>query len=568
MDKVTGSAERPTIDSPTTLPAALGYRSRHPEDGVLHRVITDHLETFLAEARARGDGEGLPHFVERELREFLRCGQLARGFARFQCEGCRKDLLVALSCKGRAVCPSCTGRRMASLAAHLVDNVLGGLPVRQWVLTVPHRLRYALAWDHCLCRTVLGVFIRALLADERRRAKRYGIHPSHGGAVTAIQRFGSALNLNLHYHCLAVQGVFADDGSGGLRFIPLPAPTDREVERLLATVRRRIVRLAKRHGIDLDGEGAEAVRVDALAEESPVLAGLAGASVAGVAAMGSNAGMRPERLRAGLHSTPKGLGDPCHANVGGFDLHAAVAVPAGDRTRLEHLARYVLRPPVAQDALERAPDGRVLLRIRRPWSDGTRAIVFEPLELLARLASLIPRPHVHLLLYHGVFAPHAQRRRNAVAHARKTLPAASAPAGVAADVRSGAGWGPSAGEPEAAAPVPSGASGVQREAHAPRSDDDARDASGGLPLAGEADRGTATAPRRGRPWFKWADLMRRVFEIDVLACTSCGGRLRLIATIEDPEVIRRILAHLGLPTALPATLPARSPPPTMPLPFD
>ena len=91
----------------------------------------DHLETFLAEARARSDGDGLPRFVERELREFLTCGQLARGFARFRCDDCRADLLVAFSCKGRGFCPSCTGRRMASLAAHLVDDVLGGLPVRQ-----------------------------------------------------------------------------------------------------------------------------------------------------------------------------------------------------------------------------------------------------------------------------------------------------------------------------------------------------------------------------------------------------------------------------------------------------
>jgi hypothetical protein len=82
------------------------------------------------------------------------------------------------------------------------------------------------------------------------------------------------------------------------------------------------------------------------------------------------------------------------ARAGGFDLHAGGAVPTGDRERLEHLARYVLRPPVAQDALERTADGRILLKLRRPWHDGTRALLFEPSELIERLAALVPEPRI------------------------------------------------------------------------------------------------------------------------------------------------------------------------------
>jgi hypothetical protein len=203
---------------------------RRPEDGVLHIVLREHLESFLVETRAC-HGEGLPAFVERELREFLACGILASGFARFRCDGCGYEILVASSCKGRGFCPSCCGRRMAELAAHLTDHVLGERPVRQWVLTLPHRLRYALAWNHEVCRAVLGVFIRALLGFERRRAGRRGIRGGRGGAVTAIQRFGSALNLNVHFHTLAIQGVFVDDGCGGLRFVPNPAPSKRRWKR-------------------------------------------------------------------------------------------------------------------------------------------------------------------------------------------------------------------------------------------------------------------------------------------------------------------------------------------------
>jgi hypothetical protein len=71
---------------------------RHPERGVLQRVVGAHLETFLAEARARGGGAGLPRFVERELRAFLGCGVMASGFARFRCAGCAREILVAFSC--------------------------------------------------------------------------------------------------------------------------------------------------------------------------------------------------------------------------------------------------------------------------------------------------------------------------------------------------------------------------------------------------------------------------------------------------------------------------------------
>jgi hypothetical protein len=72
----------------------------------------------------------------------LECGILAQGFARVRCGGCGHDFLIAFSCKGRSVCPSCNTRRMAETAAHLVDQVFPQVPVRQWVLSLPKRLRY------------------------------------------------------------------------------------------------------------------------------------------------------------------------------------------------------------------------------------------------------------------------------------------------------------------------------------------------------------------------------------------------------------------------------------------
>jgi Transposase zinc-binding domain len=98
---------------------------------------------------AEGSCTGGARFIEEEFRGFLRCGLLAGGFARFRCSGCGLDRLVPFSCKGRAVCPSCGGRRMAERAAHLVD--------------------------HVLCRAVAGVFVRAVLGSLRRRARRTGV---------------------------------------------------------------------------------------------------------------------------------------------------------------------------------------------------------------------------------------------------------------------------------------------------------------------------------------------------------------------------------------------------------
>src|SRR5207253_2651826 len=80
------------------------------------------------------------------------------------------------------------------------------------------------------------------------------------------------------------------------------------------------------------------------------------------------------------------------------------------------LCRYVLRPPVAQDRLELTGDGRVLVLLKGEWSDGTTHLLFEPVELLEKLAALTPRPRINLVLYHGVLAPHARWRARAVAH--------------------------------------------------------------------------------------------------------------------------------------------------------
>ncbi len=168
----------------------------------------------------------------------------------------------------------------------------------------------------------------------------------------------------------------------------------------------------------------------------------------------------------------------------------------------------MLRPPVAQERLRLLADGRVLVRLKRVWADGTRELLFEPLEFLEKLAALTPRPRINLILYHGVLAPHARWRSRIVP-------------------------GPEAPTLETGARL-----------------DDTRGASG---------NDTTGRPRPPRHW-RWADLMRRAFAIDVLACPQCGNRMRLLATIEDPRVVEQLLTHLGLPSERVRADPAHAPP--------
>jgi len=129
-------------------PADSGFRYQHrePERTLLHRIVRENLASFLTEAAERYPSGDLPEFIGCEFERYLRCGLLCHGFARVRCPTCRDELLVAFSCKNRGVCPSCSARRMTDTAAHLRDLVLPEVPVRQWVLTRPKRLRFLLAW--------------------------------------------------------------------------------------------------------------------------------------------------------------------------------------------------------------------------------------------------------------------------------------------------------------------------------------------------------------------------------------------------------------------------------------
>lgn len=149
---------------------------------------------------------------------------------------------------------------------------------------------------------------------------------------------------------------------------------------------------------------------DEPAPDEPLLALLSAASVEGRVALGPESGQLLTRRVRQRDRRPHFLPGELCCDLEGFSLHAKVAIEGHDRAGLERLCRTIARPAIAIERLSIDPDGRVVYRLRRPWSDGTSAIVFEPLAFLERLAALVPRPRAHLLTYHGVLAPAAQWR--------------------------------------------------------------------------------------------------------------------------------------------------------------
>jgi len=366
------------------------YCRRHPERTTLYQVVQQHLETYLALAGEDDwDGQRVPAYVEREFRRYLACGILACGFARARCPVCGHDFLVAFSCKGRGLCPSCNARRMAQTAAHLVDHVFPPLPVRQWVLSVPKRLRWYLEREPKAISAVLHIFLHVVEAHLRQSSTATSPQ-ARLGAVSFIHRFGASLNRHIHFHCCIIDGVFerADHGCGvpeHLDFRPAPALTPQTVARICEQVRVRVLRWFARSGLIDSGDVREMLSW----------------------------------------------------NNSGFSLDAEVRIAARDRAGLERLLRYCARPPFALERLERIDEQHVIYRLPRPQQDGTTALSLTPLELIDRLAALIPPPRLHRHRYHGVLAPNSPSRGAASAYAREPpTEVASAPAAPAPSTRS------------------------------------------------------------------------------------------------------------------------------------
>lgn len=425
------------------------YNPRHPERTLLYQTVAEHYESWLELAcEGQFEGQGDHHsprpYVRKAFEKYLECGIFAHGFARARCDDCGHDFLVAFSCKGRGVCPSCNTRRMAETAAHLTDHVFPRLPVRQWVLSVPKRLRYYMQREGPVLGMVLRIFLRVIaqtLQANSPGAANVDKAALHIGAVAFIHRFGSSLNEHVHF-----QRAFVGRG-------------------LL--------------------ESFEA-----------------------------------QEMLGYKHS--------------GFSADTSVCIAAHDRAGLERLLRYCARPPFAMERLRKA-GSELVYRCAKQHSEpgslphnkrGVKAdeITLTPLELIERIAKLVPPPRTHRHRYFGVLAPNSPLRPAVTALARD---AAVKPAQVQAEPASTA-----AGE---------GALGVRS------------------PLPTQTEPAQPVPPKRPAHYL-WAVLMARIYEVFPLLCPICGGQMHIIAFITHSADIRQILEHIGVETEPPHITPARGPP--------
>lgn len=451
-----------------------GYYERHrPDQTLLYQIIEQHYPVFSALMAEQG--RELPRYVQREFEDYLRCGRLEHGFLRVRCERCHDEKLVAFSCKRRGFCPSCGARRMVESAALLVDEVLPHEPVRQWVLSVPFAIRFLFAANPAVMGRVLGIVYRAITTHLINKA---GLTRAKAetGAVTLIQRFGSALNLNIHFHMLFLDGVYVRAESGPF-FRRVEPPTAAEMEKLIHRISHRVGRYLERAGLlvrDMENSYLTLETQDDAAMDDVIAH-----SVTYRIAVGPHQGRKAFTLQTVPAHTEE-RDDGGLAKAAGFSLHCGVAAGAHQRAKLERLCRYIARPALAIERLSLTGQGNIRYRLKTPYRDGTTHVIFEPLDFIARLAALVPKPRVNLTRFHGVFAPNSDLRSKVT------------PGGRAKHCR-------------------------------------------GDTVETATERHAAMT---------WAQRLKRVFRIDIETCRHCGGWVKVIASIEDPGVIKQILEHL------------------------
>lgn len=380
----------------------------------------------------------------------LDCGIFERGFARIRCPDCAAEYLLAFSCKGRGLCPSCGAKRAAELAAFLQDEVVADVAHAQWVFTVPKLLRpyfmhhRELLGPLCTAAWQTVRELMAVAAGEER-----GFRP---GMVAMSQTFGDQLNLHPHVHALVTRGGWTGSGE----WVPVPYVSSSAAEKLF---RHKVVILLQRAGL--------------LDEERTCL------------------------LLSWRHS--------------GFSVHNTVIVPAGDGRALEALARYCLRNPVSLARLRWTPGSETVTYLPRDGHDDEKAETLDALDFVARLLAHVPDPRRHLVHYYGAYSNVVRGKLKAQSQAQRAESLASGP-----------------------------------DVHLPPPPASASPSWGAL--------------RRG-----WAQLIRRVYEVDPLVCPRCRGVMRVVSFITERRVIRRILDHLGA-SARRAIQDRAPPPPAGPVP--
>jgi hypothetical protein len=385
---------------------------------------------------------------------------------------------------------------MVEATTHLVENVLPVVPYRQFVVSFAIPMRYWLQAGRKLYAKIHKIMIKQIHKYYIEKASAKGIKDLKPGSISFTQRWGSALNLNVHCHILCPDGVYTNIGDGP-RFRNIDPISDDEVAALVRRIAQFVMRYLKKMGyLDKEGEIVQNPKQDDLFTENESLALATASSIAGKIAFGPNAGKYVTKIGKGfryLEEVPLAKGKPCHS-VNGFSLHANTSVNALARDRLAKLIEYIARGPLSNERLEITTDRKVKLKLKTPYSDGTTHLLLTFSEFIEKLMALVPPPRSHLVRWGGVFAPNSPVRKQI------TL-------------------------------KPNIKKGFQF-----------------------AEKENQKVFKNQ----SWSKMLAKAFKIAVTICEHCGGKLRKICAVNDRDSIHRYLRHLSIDPDPPPRTPARN----------
>ncbi len=323
------------------------YQPRKPGTSGYYRCVGAHFEDLEAvwdDRYARKYGFWRPYVMD-VIYRYLNCGDLHFGFARVKCEDCGHEYLVPFSCKRRHFCPSCHQKRVVEFGEWLCEQVLKYVPHRQWVFSIPKRLRIYFMFDRRLL-TKLSRCVWKVLNLYLTQAVPYdGAKP---GAAVAVQSFGDFQNFHPHLHVLATDGCFYNEGA----FMVCPTPDTGELEELF---RYEVFKLLK----------AEGKINDAVIEN----------------------------MMAWRHS--------------GFGVYCGHAIWPQNEEGLENLARYIIRASFSQERMTYiaacdSSDG--VAKVIYGSKDGSTSKTFDALDWLAQLVTHIPNKGEQMVRYYGFYS--------------------------------------------------------------------------------------------------------------------------------------------------------------------
>ncbi len=399
------------------------YRPRRPDKTALFEIIKKHYRTWLQNTK-----QIVPKYTQKTFEKYLECGNPAKGFACAHCFCCQADFFIPFSCKMRGLCPSCNTLTMVKTAAHLLENVIPHIPIRQWVISFPLRIRHYLL-EHKILQDILEIVV-----DEIRQtvlACSPDVPNAQIGAISFLQNFGATLNLHPHIHLIVSDGVFFTENELQQLEFREVILTENDISTTQEHIRKRILRFFSKKGLFSREE--------------------------------------TEKMES-------------YKNTG-FSLDASVKIHSFDREGLERLIRYCARPCFASENL-RINGQWIIYRLSKPTHKGQTFIQLDPMEFLDRLAAFIPFPYRHRRHYHGAFAPNAPMRKIVAAYAKNSL--RTVPCSMQKAVE-----------------------------------------------------------KTSRVSFDWAQLIKRIYEIDPLICSKCGDKIKMTRFVIHQAEIHRILTGIG-----------------------